>query len=764
MSQPPQTPPTPRRGLIGWLSARQVELISGAVLLAGAAAMAALFVPRHLDRSFLIYRYARNLAGGAGFAYNPGESILSEAVAPLYAALLALGSLVAADLPFWGNVMGAAAVALGGLILYGLAYPAGKWTAAAAAGIYLAFPLLWGTLGLETPLWMMLALLAVWLYLKEQGTGAALMLGLATLMRPEVAALGVVLSADALIRGRPLRPAPAWVYAGLVMLGLLIGAANFEAGGPLPGLPAAPGGHLLPGMIGANAPEGLAALIWAVLALSWLWVGLPLLALPGLLRLRGQRWLILLGGWAVLHLISLTVLQAAVYPWNFAPLVPAVAGLAALGAAWIVSLIRPARLRWAAGGLLALLTAGAAGQSCARIYAPPLEGAAAWQALIPAPAEEVYGQAGAWLRDNTPPDAWVGTTQAGLLGYTSGRLLLDYQGLLHPDLADAYARRDGGWWLGAYTPHYVVLRASEAESLDGYSPAGDPWFTAAYAEAVRFEDDDPLLIFQRMTEPPPLTRQLVSMVTYPDGLILNSIATDFTLDPLESGRIARVGLEWLIPAGAVDQPRHVSIRIQSRQGAVAALASRQVDFSGWPAGRLITTYHTLELLPGLPPGVYEVAVGVGPDPLNLTWQSIAQAKIPFQLAAEVGGLSGVRAEFGDIALQGYRLARTEAGLEVLLMWQAVRRPQADYRVLIQIRDPQGVVAAQLETEPHGGIYPTSIWSAGEQVPDTYLLDVSAVPAGEYEVYAGLIGPDGRRLLTLEGQDVVRLGYVSLSAP
>jgi hypothetical protein len=763
MSQPPQPPPTPQRGLIAWLSARQVELISGAVLLAVSAGLAALFVPRHLDRSFLIYRYARNLAGGAGFAYNAGESILNEAIAPLYAALLALGSLATADLPFWGNVAGATAVALGGLILYGLAYPAGKWTAAAAAGIYLAFPLLWGTLGLETPLWMMLGLLAVWLHLRRQGIGAAVVLGLATLMRPEIVVLGVILVADSLVQGRPLRPAPAWTYAGLVMMGLLIGVANFEAGGPLPALPAAPEGHLLPGMSGANAPEGLAALIWAALALSWLWVGLPLLALLGLFKLRGQRRLILLGGWAILHLISLTVLQAATYPWNFAPLIPAVAGLAALGLSWTASIIKPARAGGIAGGVLALLIAGAAGQSYTRVYTATSEQAAAWQALIPAPAEEAYGQAGTWLRDNTPPGVWVGTTQAGLLGYTSERFLLDYQGLLHPDLADAYARRDGGWWLGAYTPDYVVLRASEYELLDNYSPANDPWFTASYAEVMRFADDNPLLIYQRMVTPSPLTRQLVSMVTYPEGLILNSIATDFTLNPLESGRMGRISLEWLLNE-AITQPRHVAIRIQSREGTIAALANQTVDFSGWPAGRLITTYHTLELLPGLPPGIYDLAIGLGPDPLNLTWQTIAQAKIPFQLAAEVGGISGVRAEFGDIALRGYRLARTEAGLEVLLMWQAVREPQADYRVLIQIRDPQGVVVAQLETEPHSGIYPTSIWSAGEQVPDTYLLDVSAVPAGDYEAYVGLIGPDGRRLLTLEGQDMVRLGHVSINAP
>ncbi|MBZ0295216.1 MAG: hypothetical protein K8L99_21815, partial [Anaerolineae bacterium] len=46
-----------------------------------------------LDDSFITYRYARNLAQGQGLVYNQGDAVLST-TAPLYAMLLALGSLV----------------------------------------------------------------------------------------------------------------------------------------------------------------------------------------------------------------------------------------------------------------------------------------------------------------------------------------------------------------------------------------------------------------------------------------------------------------------------------------------------------------------------------------------------------------------------------------------------------------------------------------------------------------------------------------------
>ena len=105
---------------------RRAMLLSGAVLGAVALAYAALFLDRHLDRSFVTYRYALNVTHGLGFAYNPGEPTLSRAVAPLYAFLLALGARFTENLPLLSNVIGAAAIGLGKAALssymYGKAY------------------------------------------------------------------------------------------------------------------------------------------------------------------------------------------------------------------------------------------------------------------------------------------------------------------------------------------------------------------------------------------------------------------------------------------------------------------------------------------------------------------------------------------------------------------------------------------------------------------------------------------------------------------
>lgn len=755
------------------LASRRVELLSLALVLAVVVGLGAFFIDRHLDRSFITYRYARNLASGQGLAYNPGEPALSDAVAPFYVAVLAAGGQLTDDLPRLGNLISIAAMAGGALALYWLAHPSGRLVAAAAAVLYAAFPLLWMALGLEAPLWMALGLLAIALHRRGWPVGAAALLGMATLTRPESGALVIVLVVESVVSGRPFKLLPAGVYAAVVAAGLVWVTQSVESGGLLPGLGAA---ALPPAdALAANALAGLGRLGQAVFALSPLWAAALALAAAGAAQLafryrEADRWALLLAGWAALHLIVLVILGAVVYPWHYAPLVPALAALAALGGGRGLPLPDSPRragwsaapgARWSLAGIGALLVTGAAAGGLIRLAQAEPGQAQAWDALSARPVEAIDAQAGDWLRDNTAPGTRIGATRTGLLGYVSERPLVDYEGTLQPDVAQARERGDSGWWISEYAPDVLALRAAELEALGGYVPARDPWFSATYAEMVRIGPAGEVAILTRTADPPPFTEQIVGMVSFPEGLNLNGIATDFSLSPLEGGRMGRVRLEWLLNSPFDAPPQVVMISIQGRAGTLAALAGQTVDFSTWPARRLITTYHTLDLAPALQPGAYDLAVGVGPDEASLTWRAVARAKIPFPEVDHLGGVSGARSEFGSLALLGYRLAVTPDGLELLLLWQAVSAPLVDYRVFVQVRDAQGAIAIHYEGEPYAGAYPTSIWSVGERVPDTTLLETAGLPPGEYEVVAGLLDPDGSRLLTLDGRDTVLVGRVAL---
>ena len=48
---------------------------------------------------------------------------------------------------------------------------------------------------------------------------------------------------------------------------------------------------------------------------------------------------------------------------------------------------------------------------------------------------ELYRAVGDWLKENTPPDARVGTLEVGIIGYYSQRPMVDFAGLIQPEVA-----------------------------------------------------------------------------------------------------------------------------------------------------------------------------------------------------------------------------------------------------------------------------------------------------------------------------------------
>ena len=746
---------------------RRVELLSIALTVLLAAGISLPFLNRHLDRSFITYRIVEDFRTGAGLAYNPGPArMLPDASSPLYAALLSTLANLPYPLPLISNIVGTVTIALGGLALYSLALHADRWMALASALLYVLFPLLWITLGLDVSLWIALCLIGLWLYLREWGILAAVLLSFATLMHPETLALLLIILADFIVTGKPFKVVSTVLFAAIVLLGIFWMISTFGAVGPVPGSQPHPTltGSSLSDIAGSNAFTGLAAVAAAMFATSPFWLILPLVMIPGLFRLREQRWALLLSGWALLHLIVLIVLGVSIFAWDLAPLIPSITGLVGLGITWLIDHVKVPGASWALGALGAVILLSAAAQSLITIALEPQHAPPIRDALHPTRIEPGYEQAGQWLQANTDTAASIGTTQPGLLGYEAGqRPILDTQGILNPPQI-ALAPGDGFSWLAYHSPDVLVLRESEAESLGEYNLKADSWFAAMYKEEARFpvsESGEDLLIFQRVGETHPVGDALMSMVQISPDLTLNRIGADFSLEPLEGGRMGLVSLQWLV-GPQMKGSRYVAVRIQGRDGSVAALSGRTLNFTGWPTRSLVTSYQTIEVAGGLAPGVYDISVGLGTDAFNVTWYPIALAKVPFENSVLVGGVSGTNVQFGAVNLIGYRISRTPEGLEVLLLWEAQKQPVTDYQVLIQVRDSAGGIAAQLQTQPFNGSYPTSTWSAGEKIPDTYHVDISVLPPGDYEVFASLLAPDGNRLRSTEGQDAISVGRLSIT--
>jgi hypothetical protein len=439
------------------------------------------------DDIFITYRYAENLASGLGMVYNAGERVLST-TSPLWAVLLAPAAALNVELRTAAIVLGALALAAGGYCLWQIGQAARQpWIAWAGLLLYPLHPLVTGTLGSETPLYLALGLGALALHLRGRPRLAAACAGLAAAARPDGLLFAAVIGLDGLAqtwfarRSGPRSPWP-WAAVGsflLVWLPWVLWAWAYY-GSPLPVTLAAKqaqgtlavsqsfwGGFWQTLHTSAQAGYFRLELVLALGGAAYLAGRLARGWRGGALRtgLADLRPLGLLLGWTVAYFVAYTALGVTRYFWYYAPLLPALTvgiglGLEALGQA--AERIFPPRSMLLSLGLPALVCAGlvlAQGQALAH--------------TAPDARMIVYRQAGEWLRANTPPEASVGTLEVGLLGTTSQRRMLDFAGLLQPETAAQLSvqgsyDRTALWVVQRYHPEVLVLQEGLFGELESW--------------------------------------------------------------------------------------------------------------------------------------------------------------------------------------------------------------------------------------------------------------------------------------------------------
>ena len=142
-----------------------------------------------LDDSWIYATFARNLATGHGYSFNPGEQI-AGATGPLYVFVLALLYLIFRDVIWPAKVLGILCLCASSLVLYRAVHRIlpGSRFAPLLAGLLLALspPLLWGSLaGLELPLYLLVACMGIDFYVREKWTLAVLCWALGVWLRPD---------------------------------------------------------------------------------------------------------------------------------------------------------------------------------------------------------------------------------------------------------------------------------------------------------------------------------------------------------------------------------------------------------------------------------------------------------------------------------------------------------------------------------------------------------------------------------------------------
>ncbi|HEV8438540.1 MAG TPA: hypothetical protein VGT40_10635 [Methylomirabilota bacterium] len=422
-----------------------------------------------LDDSWIHLQFARNLAEGHGFAYNPGIPVAGS-TAPLWTLLLAAVFAVLGSHPLWAKLVGMLATLGTALLAQRLVW---RLTAHRGPGLIAgvstatAGPLVWGALsGMEVSLAALLVTAALLCQWNGREAATAALLALAALTRPE-ATLLVPLCWLA----RPISWRRTALYWGALTICLTPWVLFNQAtsGSPLPATASAKvqGGliGLLSGLREPLATTMLRPLRFEAEWVGWLWatnVLLPLLILPGLavLGYRHGRWVIP-ATVLILHPVGMALLapaggpafQEGRYSIHLLPLAIAVAaiGLDVLAGA---RRLRPAALA------LFLVASVVAVLPAASRYAWAVQNIDAMQVRL-----------GHWVLAHTPAQARLALNDIGAIAYISRREVVDVIGLVTPAILPYRHRGEAGVlrYLERACPDYLIIFPAWLPTLSSMS-------------------------------------------------------------------------------------------------------------------------------------------------------------------------------------------------------------------------------------------------------------------------------------------------------
>ena len=409
-----------------------------------------------LDDSWIHLHFARNIAEGLGFVYNPGRPVAGS-TAPLWTLLLGAGAWVAGASVAMAKTLGVACAVAAAMVTRRAALAWGASPAAAmvaAVALLWTGPIAWGALsGMEVTLAALLVAGALLAQARDRLVWTVVLASLAVLTRPEAALLLPFL---ALARPLGLGRIATFVLVPAVLLAPMVAFAWATVGSPYPATAAAKvEGGLLGWLAGVREPLAQTVLQrpWAFARewVAWLWqtnplLPLALLALPLAWRRRGRA--LAVPGLALLaHPLGMALLapyrgpgfQEGRYSIHLLPLAVIVLAVALDTAP--ARLRRPALALWL---LLALWTLWPASER----YAWGVENIEAMQVKL-----------GHWVDANLPPKARVALNDIGAIAYVSRREVVDLMGLVTPEILPYRREGEDGVirYVAKVCPDYVIV-------------------------------------------------------------------------------------------------------------------------------------------------------------------------------------------------------------------------------------------------------------------------------------------------------------------
>lgn len=783
----------------GWaVTRRAYTWIVPLVYVIVGASLALLMRGIRFDDPYITYRYAENLAAGRGFVFSPGEATLIT-TAPLYALLLGGLGLLGLAAPGASAWLGVSALIATGWALWELGRARAPLASFIAGATLIAFPLVWLTVGFETPLFLAVALWAFVCAGRQRVLAAGVLLGIAVGLRGDGALVAVLTAAvlavqhwragAARVTGLVLRlSAPALlVYAPLALW------LTMQFGSPLPSTLQTKSAQAVSGLTGFYAfttfPEGAWILISAYVEQhATFLVVIALAALGALVLGRDVRahddaaaiWQLAPVAWLLLHLFGYTAIGVAPYVWYYAPLVPGLAWLCGHG----VQTIWRAAQRWpqtsattrvAPAALAASMLFAALGLANAPIVAvlnggtPPNPTLRASK-VLPETKVDIYEQVGRWIAANTPAEATLGVTELGVMGYYAQRHTVDFLGLTTPGaLADI---RHGDFVAGLLReqPDYVAFPAINA--IYDVNPQKEAWFLKLYRPVKAFDDarfwSTPMTVRQRVAQAERF--DTIDSRTHDLGSGWAIVGVEANLRDLKQLAQRPLLLRVKLRAGAPLGNRTLRLQpVVMAGGDGLAVTSRLIATDRWRTGE--ERWVDFPSVPPAPTAALAYAIEASwletPEAVQRVAVIAAQPEAtapPKTMLAMSNGYAVGAVELPKRVCVGQRY-------QVRLAWRAGARSDVQWTAFVHLRNAQNAPVAQDDHRPRvdGLDFPTAAWVSGMTYGDTFAIEIKPdAQPGRYVWATGFYQTGGAGAFTVDpaphrtADGAVRLGDIEVA--